>query len=226
VLKPAGTVASPRVVLPAPVAPVAGANTVFPAPPPTGPAPAAPKPAGAAPAGTTIGTGEPKRVRTVTIRPDGTDVGGRPVGGLGPTAAAPEPASARAAPRQTQTAGRGGPLSLDPQSSPPVAAAPATRTAAVTPSAPRLAEASASGGYVVQLSSQRSESEAHASFRSMQAKYPNLLNGHEPIVRRADLGAKGVFYRAMVGPFASAGEAGQFCSGLKAAGGQCIIHRN
>jgi hypothetical protein len=29
-----------------------------------------------------------------------------------------------------------------------------------------------------------------------------------------------------VGPFASAGDASQFCGRLKAAGGQCIIQRN
>jgi hypothetical protein len=30
----------------------------------------------------------------------------------------------------------------------------------------------------------------------------------------------------MVGPFASANEAGELCSSLKAAGGQCIVQRN
>ena len=44
--------------------------------------------------------------------------------------------------------------------------------------------------------------------------------------RRADLGAKGVYYRALVGPFASAEQASSLCSSLKAAGGSCIIQRN
>jgi hypothetical protein len=34
-------------------------------------------------------------------------------------------------------------------------------------------------GFVVQLSAQRSEEEAHASFRSIQAKY-SVLNGRRP----------------------------------------------
>jgi hypothetical protein len=34
----------------------------------------------------------------------------------------------------------------------------------------------------------------------LQAKYPNQLNGHQPIIRRADLGAAGINYRALVGP--------------------------
>jgi len=30
----------------------------------------------------------------------------------------------------------------------------------------------------------------------------------------------------LVGPFATAGEANELCSGLKAAGGQCLIQKN
>jgi len=78
----------------------------------------------------------------------------------------------------------------------------------------------------VQLSSQKSESEAQSSFRSLQTKFPNELGDRQPIIRRADLGSKGVVYRAMVGPFASAQEASQFCASYKAAGGQCFLPNN
>jgi len=44
--------------------------------------------------------------------------------------------------------------------------------------------------------------------------------------RRADLGAGGIYYRALVGPFASAEKAAKLCSGLKAAGGNCVILKN
>jgi cell division protein FtsN len=77
-----------------------------------------------------------------------------------------------------------------------------------------------------QVSSQRSEADANASYRALQVRYPNVLGGSSSSVRRADLGGKGVYYRAMVGPFATGDEAVQFCTSLKAAGGQCIIHRN
>jgi len=60
----------------------------------------------------------------------------------------------------------------------------------------------------------------------LQAKYPNQLNGREPIIRRADLGAAGIYYRALVGPFASVEKAAKLCNGLKAAGGDCIIQKN
>jgi hypothetical protein len=79
---------------------------------------------------------------------------------------------------------------------------------------------------MVQLSSQKSEAEAQSSFRSLQTKFPNELGGLAPVVRRADLGSKGVFFRTMVGPFASAQEASQFCANYKAAGGQCVVPNN
>jgi cell division septation protein DedD len=82
------------------------------------------------------------------------------------------------------------------------------------------------GGYSVQVSSQRSEAEAQAAFRELRAKFPNQLNGREPIIRRADLGAKGTYYRALVGPFASMEAAAGLCSGLKAAGANCLVQRN
>jgi hypothetical protein len=82
------------------------------------------------------------------------------------------------------------------------------------------------GGYAVQVTSERSESKAQAAFRALQAKFPDQLTGRQPIIRRADLGAKGTYYRALVGPFASAEKAAELCSGLKAAGGNCIVQRN
>ena len=78
----------------------------------------------------------------------------------------------------------------------------------------------------MQVTSQRSEAEAQAAFRSLRAKYPEQLGSREPIFRRADLGTKGVYYRAMVGPFGSAEAAAEMCSSLKAAGGNCLVQRN
>jgi hypothetical protein len=101
----------------------------------------------------------------------------------------------------------------------PIARAEANSTPAVTP--PVLGS-----GYAVQVTSERSENGAQAAFRALQAKYPNQLSGRQPIIRRADLGAAGIYYRALVGPFASAEKAAKLCSGLKAAGGDCIILKN
>ena len=105
-----------------------------------------------------------------------------------------------------------------------------TQSSAAPPSVgsalPAAAAKTAVDGYVVQVSARRSKADAQASFRSLQAKFPRQLGGRTAIVQRADLGTKGIYYRAMVGPFASAGEADQFCGSLKAAGGQCSIQRN
>ena len=82
------------------------------------------------------------------------------------------------------------------------------------------------GGYAVQVTSERSESGAQAAFLALQAKYPIQLSGRHPIIRRADLGVAGSYYRALVGPLRSAEEAKRLCSGLKAAGADCIIQKN
>jgi hypothetical protein len=92
---------------------------------------------------------------------------------------------------------------------------------------PVTSESSAAvGDYVVQVSSQRSEADAQASYKVLQDKFPNVLGAWVPIITRADAGTNGIFYRAAVGPFKTADEASQFCGTLKAAGGQCVVQRN
>jgi cell division septation protein DedD len=89
-----------------------------------------------------------------------------------------------------------------------------------------MTSAPATGNFVVQLTSQKSENDAQASFRALQAKYPSVLAGRQPVIRRADLGDRGTYYRAQVGPFQTAEQANDLCGNLKAAGGQCIVQRN
>ena len=101
----------------------------------------------------------------------------------------------------------------------PIASAEANSPPEVTP--PVLGSS-----YGVQVTSERSESGAQTAFRALQAKYPNQLGGRQAIIRRADLGAAGTYYRALVGPFTSAEKAAKLCRGLKAAGGDCVIQKN
>ncbi len=208
-----GTQAAPRVVLPAPVAPM---QTLPPAA--SAPSPAPP----AAPSGSS--STEPRKVRTVVIRPDGPDPSARPVGTPpaqpAPTARSTTPPAPRAAPPARNGSS---PISLDPQTPASEPAAP-TRTRVAT--APDRAPAEGTGGILVQLSSQKTESDALASFRSLQAKFPNELGGRQPVIRRVDLGNKGVYYRTNVGPFPSPQEASRFCSSYKTAGGQCVVPGN
>jgi hypothetical protein len=78
----------------------------------------------------------------------------------------------------------------------------------------------------VQVSSQRSEADAQAAYRSLRNRFSNVLGDQAPVIRRADLGSRGVYYRAMVGPFASREQAVQLCGNLKAAGGDCVVQAN
>jgi hypothetical protein len=188
---------SPRVVFPPPNQNSSAATAVAAATQAAPPAAAQP----AQPSGTL--NDEPKRVRTFAIRPDQPDT--VPSGTTPPQ----RPTQARA---QAPAPSGNGPISLSPQTS----SAP-VRTAAV---------ASSGGGYMVQISSQRSEADAQASYRAMQSKFPNVLGSQSASIRRADLGEKGIYYRALVGPFAAAEEAGQLCNSLKSAGGQCVVQRN
>lgn len=158
-------------------------------------------PASALGQGIAAPAGEPKKVKTIPIRPDGA------------------PAQAAQNPGRTPPAARNAPAA----GAPVVASAPPTRTASVQPTAAAPAAAS---GHVVQVASQKSEEDAQASFRALQAKYPTVLGGRQPLIRRIDLGERGVFYRVQVGPFASADQANDLCGNLKSAGGQCIVQRN
>jgi cell division septation protein DedD len=127
-------------------------------------------------------------------------------------------------PPSSANASANAPMSLTPGGQ-PAPAAPPTRIAATNPvqTAP---SGGSSGGYLVQVSSQRNEADAQASYRALQGKFPSVLGSRSPLIKRADLGDKGVYYRAMVGPFDSSDEASQFCGSLKTAGGQCVVQRN
>jgi hypothetical protein len=147
-----------------------------------------------------------------------------------PTAAAPiqaPPPQAVSEPKKirkaTNRADQSGAADARPE---PPPAAPAPIALGNANSAAPAAPSVSGGGYAVQVTSERSESNAQAALQALQAKYPSQLSGRQPIIRRADLGAKGIYYRLLVGSFASAEEAAGLCSKLKAAGGNCIVQRN
>ena len=138
---------------------------------------------------------------------------------------APAPAApATRSPPSSANASANGPLSLTPQPGQAAPAAESRTRVAATNSVP--AASNGSGGYLVQVASQKNESDAQASYKALQGKYPAVLGSRSPVIKRADLGDKGVYYRAMIGPFGSADEATQFCGNLKTAGGQCVVQRN
>ena len=152
---------------------------------------------------------EPKKVKTVTIRQDNS---GADSAALASAPAAAPPVQTRApAAKQSDSA----PMAIAPQPN------SRSKVAARTPPAQ-----AAGGAYVVQVSAQKTEDEARASYQALQQKYPSVLGSREANIRRADLGDKGVYYRAQIGPFTTADQANSLCSDLKAAGGQCIVQKN
>ncbi len=169
------------------------------------------------------GTTEPKKVKTLTVRADGSVVTpqaapaaapARPAG-VAPVAYAPtQNPLPVAAPAPT-------PVTTVPTTSSAPAGAPAT--AAVTP--PPAAPAGA-GAYVVQVSSQKSETDALGSWKVLQSRFPQLLGSYKATVKKADLGDRGVYYRAQVGPFATREQANDLCNSLRAQGGDCLVQKN
>ena len=95
------------------------------------------------------------------------------------------------------------------------------RTIRILPDDPPVPEAR--GRYFVQLTAQRTEQEAKDRLDEMQERFPDALGSRRPVIRRTVAGVS-VLYRAMLGPYDLAG-ANQMCDGLKAQGGQCIVHR-
>jgi SPOR domain len=195
-------------------------------------------------AGNGVVAGEPKKVHTIVIRPDGS--AGQPVAmaspmppdapasqAAPPLAPAPSAAARPKADRETpraaqqptsaQEASASAPLSLAPEAAP---ASRPVRTANAAPAASAPAPQAHVTAYAVQVASQKTEAEAKAAYQAMLKKYPQVLEGKSMFVYSVDLGAKGTYYRAMVGPYSAASDASGVCSALKSAGGSCLIQRN
>ena len=102
----------------------------------------------------------------------------------------------------------------------PAADATAAAMASETVASSRFAEV---GAFQVQLSALRSQDAAQAAWTRMQNTAPDLFQGAQLDIQRADLGARGVFYRLRVGAFASRDIASRFCADVKAAGKDCMV---
>ncbi|MFT0862039.1 SPOR domain-containing protein [Ancylobacter sp. G4_0304] len=189
---------------------------------------------GASPTPVQPNSTEPKRVRTLTVRADGSiveDASPTPVPGA-PATVAPTAQPTTNAPIALSS-GTAAPINTSPTplaATPSIvdnvpAAAPRAPTQTAAAPAPSATPAPA-GAYVVQIASVRSEAEAQATWRAWQSKYPNVLGGQQMAVRRADLGDRGVYYRAQVGSFANREDANALCQALRAQGGDCMVQRN
>jgi hypothetical protein len=83
----------------------------------------------------------------------------------------------------------------------------------------------ATPGWGVQLVGSPSQASALASFQQLQRVYKRLLEARQPLVIQSKVGTSGFWYRVRVATD-SRGEAEKLCSGLRAAGGNCLVQRN
>ena len=81
----------------------------------------------------------------------------------------------------------------------------------------------ANGNYLVQLMALRDLAAVETAWSQMAEAHSDLFNGASMDVQRADLGARGIFYRLRVAAFADRADADKFCNDLKARGQTCIV---
>ncbi|MFC7398834.1 SPOR domain-containing protein [Chelatococcus sp. GCM10030263] len=192
--------------------------------------------------------GEPRRVKTVSVRPDGSIISDAPTPTPEPAPVMPaDPTPANATPPAAQVAANE-PLAEAPHVAPPAPARPSTRAPLrITPPAQRVASAapiaptpagpievpparqtnaaptSTSGNFAVQLAAPSSEKDARELFSSLQRRYADL-SGYKPFIRKAEVNDRTI-YRLRIGPF-SREDATSLCTRLQASGGQCFVARN
>lgn len=187
-------------------------------------------------AANTLNLGEPRKVRTVTIRPDGTVVGApdaAPGSNSSPVPAMTMPDLASATPAQqvdepeepqavaaTPSATPATPAETVPA---PATAAPAPQRVASAQPTPVAASDTSVGGFAAQLGVAGSESAANAAFAQLQRKYADL-EGLSPMIRKAEVNGNTI-YRVRVGPM-SRDEASALCSKVQGQGGQCFVAKN
>ena len=118
--------------------------------------------------------------------------------------------------------------SLEGDAVPPAAPLPAERRP-VTPAPVPVAQPQSAfnfrdqGSFLVQIAAFRSAEAAETAWQQAQNRSPNVYRGAHKRIQRADLGAKGVFYRLRVGEFLNRTDASVFCDAVKKIGDNCIV---
>lgn len=115
---------------------------------------------------------------------------------------APPPAAAAKPPAQLSIA----------KPAPAAAAVPVTLKPSVAPT-----------GVALQIGAYKSQVEAMTAWKTYRAKHSDLLSDFGPNVQKADLGAKGIWYRLRVTGFADKTAALALCEKLKAENGACFL---
>ena len=80
-----------------------------------------------------------------------------------------------------------------------------------------------SGAYMVQIAALRDENRAEATWATITQRHPDIFSGAQKRIQRADLGARGIFYRLRAGAFETRDQANAFCEAIKSSGNDCIV---
>jgi hypothetical protein len=170
---------------------------------------------------------EPRKVKTVSVRPDGSVINNDQV----PSAITDSPSAAASTRGDTpksaaKPATTPRPAQAKAKDKPKVAAvqenaADNADDAAETPAA---AKAVSSGAFAVQFGAAGSEPEARSLMAKIAGKYGSQLGGHRPTFKMAKVDGKTV-YRVRVGGV-SKDSAVAICEKVKAGGGNCFIAGN
>lgn len=184
---------------------------------------------GDAPAAAAAGPDQPTVVHSENYRPDGTRVDSRPV--ITPSIVSVEnglpypfgnvraPASQQApVPAQSQFSTATTPARIAPVRT-------ASRTPALAEPSPAAAVPAAAGGFYVSLKSASDQKAIQREIPGLMEKYKSVLGDVQVASKIADLGARGVFYRAVAGPLGTRQEALQLCEKIKGVGGSkaCFV---
>ncbi len=94
---------------------------------------------------------------------------------------------------------------------------------AAAPAPAQVIETGGGRGFVIQVASSPSESGARTALGNVQGRANNLIGNYRPVVQRADLGTRGIFYRAAFGPISNRTEALAVCNQLKRRGIDCFV---
>jgi hypothetical protein len=186
-----------------------------------------------------------KKVKTVSVRADGTVIdsaaapapaartlptlaAGGPPASVSAAAPSTRTPAAKTTERATSTTEAALKAPAHPHAAKPDAAKP--DAAKPDPSKPQPAKVAAkeapggSGGFAVQLAGTPSEAEARAAVNSLSAKYSSALQGHRPSFVQAKIGDKTV-YRVRVGRLTEE-SAKSMCTAIKTQGGNCFVAKN
>ncbi len=105
----------------------------------------------------------------------------------------------------------------------PIKTAEITKKSDTKPGSEETFKAEKVTGWLVQLNSQRSEDAAKAAWAKYKTKYSAVFSKTTPVIQRADLGDKGIYYRLRLSGYENRDKAASKCGKLKQKGLSCFV---